>query len=57
MKKRIFKNMCLLAGGICVLAYTFLFFLFNFVYGAQTEQYVRNETRFLAEMVSQIPIP
>ncbi|HIS48558.1 MAG TPA: ATP-binding protein [Candidatus Scybalocola faecigallinarum] len=55
MKKRIFKNMCLLAGGICVLAYTFLFFLFNFVYGAQTEQYVRNETRFLAEMVNEIP--
>ena len=55
MKKRIFKNMCFLAGGICILAYTFLFFLFNVVYGRQTEQYVRNETWFLAEMANEMP--
>ena len=50
MKKRIFKNMCLLAGGICILAYTILFFLFNYVYGHQTEKYVQNEAVFLATL-------
>ena len=56
MKKRIFKNMCLLAGGICILAYTILFFLFNYVYGHQTEKYVQNEAVFLANALDSISV-
>ena len=56
MKKRIFKNMCFLAGGICILAYTILFFLFNYVYGHQTEKYVQNEAVFLANALDSISL-
>ena len=54
MRKRILKNMCLLAGGICVLSYTIIFLVFNYVYGLHTEQYVQNETYFLAEVINEL---
>ncbi len=46
--------MCLLAGGICILAYTIIFFVFNYVFGLQTEKYVRDETFYLAEAMNEL---
>ena len=54
MKKRIFKNMCILAGGICLLAYTIIFLVFNFVFTGQTERYIRNQAFYLSNVLNQI---
>lgn len=54
MRKRIFKNMCLMAIGICLFAYTVIFFVFNYVFGMQTEKYVQDETYYLAEVMDQL---
>ncbi|MBS5523615.1 MAG: two-component sensor histidine kinase [Clostridiales bacterium] len=54
MKKRIFKNMCLLAVGICILSYTIIFFVFNYVFGLQTEKYVQDEAYYLSGVVNEL---
>lgn len=54
MKRRIFKNMCFLAGGICLLAYTIIFFIFNYVFGVQNEKYVQNEAYYLASALNEM---
>lgn len=54
MRKKIFKSMCFLAGGICILAYIVIFLLFNYEYGKQAETNVQDETYYLAETLNLI---
>ncbi len=49
MKRRIFKNMCFLAGSICFLTYTLIFLSFNYIYGEQNEKHVQDEAYYFAE--------
>ena len=54
MRKRIFKNMCFLAGGICFFAYTIIFCVFNYIYGQQNEKYIQNEAYYLASALNEM---
>lgn len=49
MKRRIFKNMCFLAGSICFLTYTLIFICFNYIYSNQNEKHVQDEAYYFAE--------
>lgn len=54
MRRRIFKNMCFLAGGICFFAYTIIFCVFNYIYGQQNEKYIQNEAYYLVSALNEI---
>lgn len=54
MRKRIFKNMCFLAGGICFFAYTIILCVFNYIYGQQNEKYIQNEAYYLSSALNEM---